>query len=71
MSDGVLLWAFLQNYHADKMNAAIHCAPVKFSPLTFRLSDALFESWPDDEDITVEMHEIRSHQGQYELDGGR
>ena len=70
MSD-VLLWAFEQNYHADKMNASIHCAPVKFSPLTFRLCDVLFEGWPDDDDITGEMHEVRSHQGLYELDPGR
>jgi len=67
----VLLWAFEQNYHADKMNAAVHCAPVKFSPLTFRLADALFEAWPDDDDITGELHEVRSHKGRYALDPGR
>jgi len=65
------LWAFEQNYHADHMNAAIHCSPVKFSPLTFRLCDELFEAWPDDEDITSEMGEVRSHQGKYDLDMGR
>lgn len=66
-----LLWAFQQNYHADKMNACVHCAPVKFSPLTFRLCDALMQVWHDAEDLTAEMHEVRQHQGAYELDSGR
>lgn len=64
-------WAFQQNYHADKMNAAVHCAPVKFSPLTFRLCAALFSCWTDDEDITAEMREVREHTGMYAEDPGR
>lgn len=67
----VLLWAFEQNYHTDHMNAAIHCAPVRFSPLTFRLCQALFDAWPADDDITAEMHEVRTHMGAYAEDKGR
>jgi len=64
-------WAFLQNYHADKMNACIHCAPVRFSPITFRLFQAVFQLWAPDEDITDEMAEVRNHLGSYEPDPGR
>jgi hypothetical protein len=64
-------WAFLQNYHLDKSNACVHCAPVRFSPLTFRLLQVLMNLWDPDEDITTEMAEAHSHLGQYELDKGR
>ncbi len=37
-------FAFEQNYHADKSNAAIHCSPVRFSPLTFRLAEILTDT---------------------------
>lgn len=64
------LWAFEYFYHMDKANACVHCAPVKFSPITFRLLDALLMAWGPS-DITQEMAEVRSHNGQYELDEGR
>lgn len=67
----VLLWCLQQNNHLDKSNAAIHCSPVKFSPLTFRIFEALIYDWPDDEDITQEMAEVRNHQNMYEEDSGR
>ena len=66
-----LLWCFQQNYHLDKSNACVHCAPVKFSPITFKLYTALIELWPIEEDITQEMAEIASHLEMYELDHGR
>jgi hypothetical protein len=67
----VLLWCFLQNYHLDKSNACVHCSPVRFSPLTFRIFEALMALWPGDEDITQEMAEVKSHHGTYEEDKGR
>jgi hypothetical protein len=67
----VLLWCFQQNYHLDKSNAAVHCAPVRFSPITFRLYETMMDGWPEDEDITQEMAEVRHHQDQYEEDTGR
>lgn len=69
--DEVLIWAFQQNYHLDKSNAAVHCAPVRFSPITFRLYAALQRDWPDSEDISAEMAEVRFHVGQYAEDTGR
>lgn len=67
----LLLWCFIQNYHQDKSNAAIHCAPVRFSPITFRLATALTAHWPEGEDITSEMGEILGHIGKYPEDPGR
>lgn len=67
----VLNWCFLQNYHLDKSNACVHCAPVRFSPLTFRLFEAQMAFWSDDEDITPEMAEVKSHHKTYEEDKGR
>jgi hypothetical protein len=66
-----LMWAFRQNYHLDKSNAAVHCAPVRFSPLTFKLYSELYATWPSNGDITAEMAEVRSHIGEYEVDHGR
>jgi hypothetical protein len=68
----VLQWAFLQNYHLDKSNACVHCSPVRFSPLTFRLYQALMAGWDlDNEDITQEMAEVGNHFGTYPEDRGR
>jgi hypothetical protein len=34
------LWqAFRRSYHEDHANAALHCATVRYSPLTFRLAE--------------------------------
>ena len=67
--DEVLLWCLQQNYHADKMNAAIHCAPVRFSPITFRLAEHLWqnEQWH----ANVQLREIILDLGAYEEDKGR
>lgn len=71
MVDDVMLWCFDYFFHMDKANACMHNAPVKFSPITFRLMDSLMETWNPDKDITQEMAEVRYHKGQYELDPGR
>jgi hypothetical protein len=65
------LWAFEYFYHMDKANACIHMAPTKFSPITFALADMLIEEWSNEEDITQELAEVRSHKHTYELDMGR
>jgi hypothetical protein len=65
-------WTFLYFYHTDKANACIHLAPVKFSPITFQLARALKEEWDKNElDYTVEVIEVLTHWGKYELDLGR
>jgi hypothetical protein len=61
--------------HLDESNAAIHCAPVRYSPITFRLAqelDAQINSTgesPDDHDLTVAR--VLAHVGQYDEDSGR
>jgi hypothetical protein len=71
MDNDAILWAFQHFYHMDKANACMHCSPVRFSPITFRLLDSLMTDWSVDEDISQEMAEVRSHVNQYALDQGR
>jgi hypothetical protein len=70
MGEDCVLWSFDHFYHMDKANAAIHCAPVKFSPITFRLAHRLLATWGSS-DITMELSEVRAHMNQYEEDTGR
>jgi hypothetical protein len=59
-------------YHMDKANACIHCAPVRFSPLTFRLAEQLMRHAQETgQDVTAEVAEVMIHRGQYEEDKGR
>jgi hypothetical protein len=64
-------WTFQHFYHMDRANACMHCAPVKFSPLTFRLAEVLTSHWPKDEDVTAELAQVNHAVGQYALDVGR
>lgn len=69
MSD--LLFQCLRHFvHLDESNAAIHCAQVRYSPITFRLAEYLAEldtEWFDDATVAT----VLSHVGQYEEDQGR
>lgn len=55
-------------YHTDCANAAIHMADVRFSPITFRLAEALRDSGGD---VTPEMYKVLDHVGMYPEDRGR
>jgi hypothetical protein len=60
-----LLWLCLTYFaHLDESNAAIHCADVRYSPITFRLAEALSL---DDETV----RRVMAHSNQYEEDKGR
>lgn len=64
--DDINLWCFQYFYHADKMNAAVHLAPVRFSPITFRLAASLVYN------TNIEgLDEVLDHIGKYEEDKGR
>lgn len=69
VTDDAVLWAFEYMFHMDKANACMHCAPVKFSPLTFRLAHSLMDDWSGD--MTPELQEVLDDIGKYELDPGR
>jgi hypothetical protein len=63
----VMYWALEHFYHADKANAAIHTSQTRFSPLTFRLAEALEPYLPD----SFIVQEVLSHRGKYAEDKGR
>lgn len=68
--EDVLWHAFRQNYHLDHSNAAIHCAEVRYSPITFRLAEHLLALAPH----RGHNHEIRNvlgDVGAYAEDPGR
>jgi hypothetical protein len=67
-TEEALEWAFQQNYHADKMNAAIHCSTVRYSPLTFRLAEQLGPQQCNlVEGLALVLHDL----GAYAEDRGR
>jgi hypothetical protein len=69
--DDILIWCFQYFYHQDKANAAIHCAPVRFSPITFRLALRFTLTDSPTGDLERAVAEVRSHMGAYEEDKGR
>jgi len=65
--------AFLHMYHMDCANAAIHCANVRFSPITFRLQEALSasEAGTLSSDVSFAWDVVKQANGQYPEDPGR
>lgn len=69
---GAALWAFEHFEATDRANAKIHCAPVRYSPITFRLARALRDAATDcGEDVTEEVVTVLAHDGTYAEDRGR
>jgi hypothetical protein len=71
-----LLWhCFAKMYHEDNANAAMHCAPVRFSPLTFRIAEHLDLLVPEvpgpNEDVYVAVRQVLLDRGRYKEDPGR
>jgi hypothetical protein len=64
-------WAFTHFYNMDKGNAAMHCAPVRFSPITFRLAEFLRDTMPLLSLHSPEYNEVMDHLGRYPEDNGR
>jgi len=62
-------------FHLDHSNAAIHSAPVRYSPITFRLAEALdelrFEAVPDDDFSRSLLDLVLVDLGAYPEDTGR
>lgn len=73
-----LYQSFLYFYHLDHSNAAIHMAPVRYSPITFRLAEVLSDNvtgiyiqvvhagWSE-----TELMAVMGDWGQYVEDAGR
>jgi hypothetical protein len=75
---------FMHFYGLDVSNAAMHCAAVRFSPVTFRLQEALddrdatglssvtrSEMSPSGVHVGTAWQHVHNHNGAYEEDKGR
>ena len=61
------LWAIEYFEAMDRANAQIHCAPVRYSPITFRLARALRSAGANADPV----QRVLDHDGAYEEDPGR
>jgi hypothetical protein len=64
-----LIWCLEHLAHTDQANAAMHCAPVRYSPITFRVAEALEHAGYREESDTLE--DVLDHVGRYAEDPGR
>jgi hypothetical protein len=67
-----MAWAVEHFKLMDQANACMHCAPVRYSPVTMRLAkgyEALAQSTGND--LTEAVMGVLGHEGAYELDPGR
>lgn len=68
MSDvEVMKWALSHFYHLDMANARIHCADVRFSPITFRLAECISNHGH----FPIEVQQVMHAKDQYAEDKGR
>jgi hypothetical protein len=58
-----LVWCLVHFEAMDRANACMHCAPVRYSPITFRLAHAV----PEHPTAVI----VLDHVGLYEEDRGR
>lgn len=65
--------AFRHFLHLDESNAAIHTAPVRYSPLTFRLAEVLTACYEplDNGPKDAAVARVMADRGQYAEDMGR
>lgn len=56
--------------HMDEANAAMHCAEVRYSPITFRLAEGL-RDYNVNDPVSNDVAEVLIHSGKYEEDPGR
>lgn len=68
--DDILWNCFQQNFHADCSNAAIHTAPVRYSPLTFRLAEYIWDTFPGFR-VNDDLRAVWLDRNQYQEDTGR
>lgn len=71
-TEAVLLECLRHFVHLDKSNAAIHCGEVRYSPLTFRIAEAIVAEFPDGVTaVDVDVRTVLADAGAYEEDKGR
>lgn len=65
-------WSFHHFYHADKANAAIHTSETRFSPITFRLAELLYQAGiAHQSEPCMHVMDVMNDSGQYPEDAGR
>jgi len=72
--DAVLWECFRHFAHMDEANAAMHTAPVRYSPITFRVAEHLYDLLGTDRlDRSNEalLAQVKIHAGKYPEDTGR
>jgi len=69
----VIYQAFLHVYHEDCSNAAMHLAPVRYSPITFALAEHLImnANFGDVSEKWIPVNFVLADRDKYELDKGR
>lgn len=67
----LLVHCFRQNFHLDHSNAAIHCAEVRYSPITFRLAEAIQGMTEVDNVRYSDVYTVLLDKDLYEEDKGR
>lgn len=66
----VIGWCLSHFVHVDEANACMHCAPVRYSPITFRVAElAITMAAPSH--VHKLASEVLNHKGQYAEDKGR
>lgn len=70
-----LLWCVEHFEAIDQANAKMHCAPVRYSPITFRVANA-YNELANSGRVPVQgmpnpVLAVLGHEGAYELDPGR
>jgi hypothetical protein len=66
-----LYHSFLKMYHEDHANASMHCATVRYSPLTFRLAEQIDQLTPSSNEVLPEIYTVMVDRGVYQEDPGR
>lgn len=68
--DQILWHCFQQNFHLDHSNAQVHCATVRYSPITFRLAEYIWDNIPSYQ-VNDDLRAVWLDRKQYEEDTGR
>jgi hypothetical protein len=66
----IIWYCFLHMYHLDRANAPIHTNVVRYSPLTFRIAEYLWNHFPSYQ-VIQELRSVVLDSGQYDEDPGR
>lgn len=70
-------WCLRHFKTLDESNAAVHCATVKYSPVTFAVAQCISDLHAESEELLFsrwvleDAKDVLSHRGAYELDTGR